>query len=55
MEGNINKTNGQTEGRQNPFNKQDVKRIRNIIAKYKNKTLDATSSVLHRSKSIDDR
>ncbi len=55
MEGDSIKINGPNEENSDTFNKQDVKRIRNIIAKYKNKTLDATASVLQRSKSIDDR
>ena len=38
MEGYSIKINGPNEENSDTFNKQDVKRIRNIIAKYKNKT-----------------
>jgi hypothetical protein len=54
MEGNISKKNLEKADIANAFKKKDVKRIRNIIAKYKNKTMGPTTSILYRSKSIDD-
>jgi len=54
MEGNNSKKNVEKTDIANAFIKKDVQKIRNIIAKYKNKTMGPTASILYRSKSIDD-